>query len=221
MALPATIRVDQGSEFVSRDFDLWDCQPGVTLDVSRLGNNEERSDGAIGNSVELTRIGDEVNAPSWRHCNVPRWRRLRIPRTKMASMEKVSIIGLDLAKRAFQLHGASATGETLFRRKLSREKILPFLAEQPSCIVAMEACGSAHYFGRVIRGLAHEVWLIPPSYVKPFVKRQKSDAADAEAIAEAASRPTMRFVPVESEDQQARHAVLSTRPSDPPAHATD
>jgi len=98
-----------------------------------------------------------------------------------------------------------------FRKKLSREKVLAFLAGQPRCVVAMEACGSAHHWGRAIRDVGHEVRLIPPRYVKPFVKRQKNDAADAEAIAEAASRPTMRFVAVKTEEQQARAMLFRTR----------
>ena len=92
----------------------------------------------------------------------------------------------------------------VFRKKLSRSQFLAFLAAQPRCTVAMEACATAHGWGREICSLGHEVRLIPPIYVKPFVKRQKNDAADAEAIAEAASRPTMRFVAVKSKEQQAR-----------------
>jgi len=126
-------------------------------------------------------------------------------------MEQVSIIGLDLAKRSFQAHGALADGGVAFRKKLSREKVLAFFAEQPRCVVAMEACGSAHHWGRAIRDLGHEVRLIPPAYVKPFVKRQKNDAADAEAIAEAAVRPTMRFVAVKTEEQQGRAMLFRTR----------
>ena len=126
-------------------------------------------------------------------------------------MKEASIIGLDLAKRSFQAHGALADGSVAFRKKLTREKVLGFLAEQPRCIVAMEACGSAHHWGRAIRDAGHEVRLIPPAYVKPFVKRQKNDAADAEAIAEAASRPTMRFVAVKTEEQQARAMLFRTR----------
>jgi transposase len=98
-----------------------------------------------------------------------------------------------------------------FRKKLSREKVLAFLALKPRCVVAMEACGSAHHWGRAIRDLGHEVRLIPPVYVKPFVKRQKNDAADAEAIAEAASRPAMRFVAVKTGEQQARAMLFRTR----------
>ena len=126
-------------------------------------------------------------------------------------MEQASIIGIDLAKRVFQAHGAAADGSVVFRKKLSRSQLLTFLAAQPRCTVAMEACATAHGWGREIGRLGHEVRLIPPIYVKPFVKRQKNDAADAEAIAEAASRPTMRFVAVKSEEQQARSMVFRTR----------
>ena len=126
-------------------------------------------------------------------------------------MHEVSIIGIDLAKRSFQLHGARSDGSVAFRKKLSRGKLLDFVASQPRCVVAMEACASAHYWGRQIMQLGHEVRLIPPVYVKPFVKRQKNDAADAEAICEAAQRPTMRFVTVKGEEQQARAMLFHTR----------
>ena len=126
-------------------------------------------------------------------------------------MDEVSIIGIDLAKRSFQLHGARADGSVAFRKKLSRGKLLAFLASQPRCVVAMEACASAHYWGREIGKLGHEVRLIAPIYVKPFVKRQKNDAADAEAICEAAVRPSMRFVAVKGEAQQARAMLFRTR----------
>ena len=102
-------------------------------------------------------------------------------------------------------------GSVAFRKKLTREEVLGFLAEQPGCVVAMEACGNAHHWGRAIRDAGHEVRLIPPAYVKPFVKRQKNDTADAEAIAEAASRPTMRFVAVKTQEQQARAMLFRTR----------
>ena len=126
-------------------------------------------------------------------------------------MEQASIIEIDLAKHSFQLHGAASDGSVLFRRKLTRGKVLQFVASQPRCVVAMEACASAHHWGREIQKLGHEVKLVPPIYVKPFLKRQKNDTTDAEAICEAAQRPTMSFVAVKSEAQQARGMVFRTR----------
>lgn len=126
-------------------------------------------------------------------------------------MDEVTIVGLDLAKRVFQVHGARADGRVAYRKKLSRGQLLSFFANLPSCIVAMEACATAHFWAREIGALGHEIRLVPPAYVKPFVKRQKNDAADAEAIAEAASRPTMRFVEPKSPRQQARAMVFRTR----------
>ena len=126
-------------------------------------------------------------------------------------MEESITIGLDLAKRVFQAHGASASGAVLFRKKLRREQVLAFFSGQPRCRVAMEACASSHHWGRAIAELGHEVKLIPPAYVKPFVKRQKNDMADAEAICEAAQRPTMRFVAVKSEAKQAAAVIFRAR----------
>lgn len=126
-------------------------------------------------------------------------------------MVEVSVIGVDLAKNVFQLHGAAADGSVVFRRKLRRGQVLSFFAERPVCTVAMEACASAHYWARAIGEFGHTVKLIPPAYVKPFVKRQKSDATDAEAIAEAAARATIRFVAVRTEAQQASAMVYRTR----------
>ena len=126
-------------------------------------------------------------------------------------MEQVSTIGLDIAKYVFQVHGADATGHVLFRKRVSRARLLGFLAAQTPCVVAMEACAGAHYWAREIGKLGHRVQLIAPAYVKPFVKRQKNDAADAEAICEAAQRPSMRFVPVKSEEQQANGIVFRAR----------
>ena len=114
-------------------------------------------------------------------------------------MNKASTIGLDLAKQVFQVHGADATGIVVFRKRLRRTGVLQFFASQAPCRVAMEACASSHYWGRELSRIGHEVRLIPPAYVKPFVKRQKNDAADAEAICEASQRPTMRFVQIKSE----------------------
>ncbi|WP_292327678.1 IS110 family transposase [Mesorhizobium sp.] len=106
-------------------------------------------------------------------------------------MERVTIIGVDLAKNVFQLHGAAEDGSPVFRRKLSRVQFCKFMASQPACVVAMEACGSSHHWARQMARLGHEPRLIAPAYVKPFFKRQKNDVADAEAIVEASQRPTM------------------------------
>jgi transposase len=124
---------------------------------------------------------------------------------------EVITIGLDLAKSVFQAHGADGSGEVVFRKKLRRDQVLGFFGGQPRCLVAMEACASAHYWAREIGALGHETRLIAPAYVKPFVKRQKNDMADAEAICEAAQRPTMRFVAPKSAEAQAAGVVFRTR----------
>lgn len=126
-------------------------------------------------------------------------------------MSEVTIIGIDLAKRVFHLHGARVDGSVVFRKKVSRAQLLAFFTQHPRCIVAMEACATAHGWGREFEKIGHDVRLIAPIYVKPFVKRHKNDAADAEAIVEAALRPTMRFVTVKTEDQQARAMLFRTR----------
>jgi len=126
-------------------------------------------------------------------------------------VSEVSIIGLDLAKSVFQVHGATKEGKTVFNRRLARKDFLDFFARQPACIVAMEACGGCHYWAREISRFGHEVRLLPPIYVKPFVKRNKTDSADAEAVSEAAVRPNMRFVTIKSEDAQALATLLRAR----------
>lgn len=118
-------------------------------------------------------------------------------------MSNITTIGLDLAKSAFQVHGADENGNPVVRKKLRRAQVLEFFSKLPPCLVGMEACSSAHHWARELQELGHEVRLIPPQYVKPFVKTNKNDAADAEAICEAVTRPTMRFAPVKCCEQQA------------------
>jgi transposase len=126
-------------------------------------------------------------------------------------MEEVITIGLDIAKHVFHAHGADGRGRKVFSKRIGRSGLLAFFARQQRCIVALEACAGAHHWGRELQRLGHEVRLIPPAYVKPFVKRQKNDAADAEAICEAAQRPSMRFVAVKTEEQQASAMVFRGR----------
>ena len=126
-------------------------------------------------------------------------------------MEAVTTIGLDLAKNVFQAHGIDAAGKVVLRRKLRRGEVLDFFAALPPATVGMEACGGAHYWARELGRLGHAVRLMPPAYVKPYVERGKTDAADAEAICEAVTRPTMRFVPAETEAQQAGLVELRAR----------
>jgi transposase len=126
-------------------------------------------------------------------------------------MDKISTIGLDLAKHVFQVHGVDEQGAVAVRKRLRRGEVIEFFARLPPCIVGIEACGSAHYWAREIVALGHDVKLMPPSYVKPYVKRGKNDAVDAEAICEAVTRPTMRFVPVKSAQQQASGMIYKVR----------
>jgi transposase len=121
------------------------------------------------------------------------------------------MIGLDLAKNVFQLHGVDGEGKVVMRRQLRRAHVEPFFAALGPCVVGMEACGGAHHWARTLRRLGHEVRLMPAQYVKPYVKRNKTDGRDAEAICEAMSRPTMRFVSVKNEDAQAVLAMHRTR----------
>lgn len=126
-------------------------------------------------------------------------------------MGKIITVGLDIAKSVFQVHGVDSEGNVIERRQLKRAQMVRFFGDLPPALVGIEACGTAHYWARELIHMGHEVKLIPPAYVKPYVKRQKNDAADAEAICEAVTRPSMRFVPVKSVDQQAAAVLHKTR----------
>ena len=123
----------------------------------------------------------------------------------------IATVGLDLAKSVFQVHGIDADEQVVVRRKLSRSRLLGYFAKLPPCLVGMEACATAHYWAREIGALGHEVRLMPPQYVKPYVKTQKNDMADAEAICEAVTRPTMRFVPAKTVEQQSLMVLHGVR----------
>ena len=131
---------------------------------------------------------------------------------------QVITIGLDLAKHVFQVHGVDQEGRVILRRRLRRAEVVRFFSSLPPCLVGIEACSTAHHWARELIGLGHEVRLMPPTYVKPYVKRGKNDAADAEAICEAVTRPNMRFVPIKSAEQQS--VLVLHRARDPSAPST-
>ncbi len=124
---------------------------------------------------------------------------------------QATTIGIDLAKHVFQLHGVDQYGKTVLTRKLKRDQMISFFANLPSCLIGMEACGSAHFWATKLQGMGHTVKLMAPQFVKPYVKTNKNDAADAEAICEAVTRPTMRFVPIKSSEQLAVLALHRAR----------
>ncbi len=131
---------------------------------------------------------------------------------------EITTIGLDIAKNVFQVHGVDGEGRAVLRRKVKRDQLLTLLGRLEPCLIGIEACATAHHWARQLQALGHEVRLMPPAYVKPYVKRNKNDAADAEAICEAVTRPTMRFVPIKSADAQsvlmlhrARHLLVRQR----------
>ena len=126
-------------------------------------------------------------------------------------MGEVSTIGLDIAKAVFQVHGVDEAGTVLIRKRISRTKMLEFFTELPRCLVGIEACPSAHHWGRELQALGHTVKLMPPSYVKAYLKRGKNDANDAAAICEAVTRPSMRFVPIKTTEQQTALMLHRTR----------
>ena len=126
-------------------------------------------------------------------------------------MRTITTVGLDIAKSVFQVHGTDADGNVVVRRQLKRRYVLAFFQKLPSCLVGIEACASSHHWSRELQALGHTVRLMPPAYVKPYVKRQKNDAADAEAICEAVTRPNMRFVPTKTPEQQSCLMLHRTR----------
>jgi transposase len=126
-------------------------------------------------------------------------------------MEKASMIGLDIAKNVFEVHGRNAAGEVVLRRRLKRGQVEKFFAQLPKAVIGLEACGSAHHWGRVLSRLGHEARLMPPGYVKPYIKRNKSDAIDAAACWEAVGRPDMRFVQIKTVEQQAALSLHRSR----------
>src|SRR6187399_3441285 len=126
-------------------------------------------------------------------------------------MQALTTIGLDIAKSVFQVHGVDAAGQVLIRRQLKRRYVLPFFQKLPPCLVGIEACATSHYWSRELQALGHSVRLMPPAYVKPYVKRQKNDMADAEAICEAVARANMRFVPTKTPEQQSGLMLHRTR----------
>src|SRR5258705_10500965 len=126
-------------------------------------------------------------------------------------MQTITKIGLDIAKSVFQVHGVDAAGELVIRRQLKRRYLLAILQKLPPCLIGMEACASAYYCARELQALGHIVRLMPPAYVKPYVKRQKNDTADAEAFCEAVTRATMRFVPTKTPEQQSCLMLHRTR----------
>ena len=135
-------------------------------------------------------------------------------------MQTVTTIGLDIAKSVFQVHGVDAEGNVLIRRQLKRRYVLAFFQKLPPCLVGIEACATSHHWSRELKALGHNVRLMPPAYVKPYVKRQKNDAADAEAICEAVTRANMRFVETKTPEQQS--CLISHAPAlHPPADLGD
>src|SRR5216684_7550664 len=126
-------------------------------------------------------------------------------------MQMITTIGLDIAKSVFQVHGVDAAGEVVIRRQLKRRYVLAFFQKLPPCLIGIEACASSHYWSRELKALGHTVRLMPPVYVKPYVKRQKNDAADAEAICEAVTRTNMRFVETKTPEQQSGLMLNRTR----------
>lgn len=152
-----------------------------------------------------------MDATSFYGIEVPELEVCWSPNEGGASLKKITAVGLDLAKAVFQVHGVDEQGHAVLRKSLRRSQLATFFSQLPPCLIGMEACSGAHHWARKPQALGHEVRLVPPQYVKPYVKTNKTDAADAQAICEAMGRPGMRFVPVKTVEQQAILAVHRAR----------
>lgn len=152
-----------------------------------------------------------MDAPLLYETDVPEWKRDLPLDSEGVSAMQVTTVGLDLAKNVLQVHGVNAHGKVVLRKQLRRDQVAAFFANLPACLIGMEACGSAHHWARKLQALGHTVRLMAPQFVKPYVKSNKNDAADAEAICEAVGRPSMRFVPIKNVEQQSVLALHRAR----------
>jgi transposase len=151
-------------------------------------------------------------APTFDGIDVPEWKCQQPLEPEGARIMQIATIGIDLAKNVLQIHGANERGEAVLRKQLRRDQVIPFFANLQACLIGIEACSSAYHWARKLQALGHTVRLMAPQFVKPYVKSNKNDVADAEAICEAVSRPTMRFVPIKNVEQQSEPHRVSRRP---------
>ncbi|MDR6854510.1 transposase [Variovorax guangxiensis] len=140
-----------------------------------------------------------MDAPTRTGINVRKWKCQQPLEPRGASTMKITTVGIDLAKNVFQVHAVDEHGKVALRKQLRRDQMTAFFVNLPPCLIGMEACGSAHHWARTLQGFGHAVRLMSPQFVKPYVKSNKNDVADAEAICEAVGRPSMRFVPVKTD----------------------
>ena len=154
---------------------------------------------------------DAVDGSFTRHVSAMDVGAVKAPTIRGATMQTIATIGLDIAKSVFQVHCVDSVGQVVVRRQLKRRYVVAFFEKLPPCLVGIEACASSHYWSRELQALGHSVRLMPPAYVKPYVKRQKNDATDAEAICEAVTRANMRFVPTKTPEQQSGLVLHRTR----------
>ena len=151
-------------------------------------------------------VSNGMDAPTFDGIDMPKWKCQQPLEPEGAPIMQITTIGIDLAKNVFQIHGANERGKAVLRKQLRRDQVMPFFANLQPCLIGIEACGSAHHWARKLQAVGHNVRLMAPQFVKPYVKSNKNDVPDAEAICEAVGRPTMRFVPIKNIEQQ---SVLS------------